>query len=96
MFEYAMQMFGDRNDYSHMREIQWLVGHTDTMEREMMNEHFRRLNEKIDTPEEGIYFSDVISALERVADHLINIAFALDASRKQEKAARLENEFHAG
>lgn len=96
MFDYAMQMFGDRNDYTHMREIQWLEDYTDKMERELMDQHFERLGQRVDSPEEGVYFSDSVSALERVADHLINIAFALDAGRKQEKAARIESEYNVG
>ena len=89
MFEYAMEMFGDRNE-THMEAIQELEDKSDNMEKELMAQHIERLNARICTAEAGIYFSDVVAALERIADHLINIAFALDATRKQERASLLE------
>ena len=89
MFEYSMEMFGDRVE-THMDSIQALEDRTDEMEKELMAQHIDRLNKRLCTAEAGIYYSDVIAALERIADHLINIAFALDATRKQEKAALLE------
>ena len=89
MFEYAMEMFGDRNE-THMEAIQELEDKSDNMEKELMALHIERLNARICTAEAGIYFSDVVAALERIADHLINIAFALDATRKQERASLLE------
>lgn len=48
----------------------------DEMERRYRQEHIRRLNEGICKTEAGILFLDLISNLERVADHANNIAEA--------------------
>ena len=38
---------------------------------------FRSLTQNECTPEAGMIFSDIISGLERVADHATNIAFSI-------------------
>ena len=46
----------------------------DEMEKRFRNEHIKRLNEGICQTDAGILFLDLISNLERVADHANNIA----------------------
>ena len=47
------------------------------MERQYQQSHVDRLTRNECTPEAGMIFSDVISGLERVADHATNIAFSI-------------------
>lgn len=65
------------NDNSHMQEIMELEDLIDQMERDLQAKHILRLNEGKCSAQAGIYFSDIVSGLERVGDHAINIAFSL-------------------
>lgn len=47
------------------------------MERELQESHIQRLTRNECTAEAGMMFSDLLSGLERVADHATNIAFSL-------------------
>ena len=50
----------------------------DEKEREIQKSHIERMTKNLCTPEASMIFSDVVSGLERVADHATNIAFAMD------------------
>ena len=64
-------------DTAHMEEIRDLENMIDHMERTLQARHISRLNEGRCSALAGVYFSDVVSGLERVGDHAINIAFSL-------------------
>ncbi len=49
----------------------------DNMEKSLRQSHIKRINEKKCNPHSGVIFLDVISNLERVADHATNIAEAV-------------------
>jgi phosphate:Na+ symporter len=49
----------------------------DNMERQLQSNHVNRLTRNECTPEAGMIFSDVVSGLERVADHSTNIAYSI-------------------
>ncbi|MGN0160629.1 MAG: Na/Pi cotransporter family protein [Lachnospiraceae bacterium] len=76
IIEESLDMFVTGNT-ANMQEIHDLEDKIDQMERNLQNAHIRRLNEGKCSAQAGIYFSDVVSGLERVGDHAINIAFAL-------------------
>ncbi len=46
----------------------------DKMEREYRKKHILRMNEGLCTADAGIVFVDIVSNLERIADHAVNIA----------------------
>lgn len=46
----------------------------DDMERELRAKHIRRLNQGICYPASGVVYLDMISHLERIGDHAVNIA----------------------
>lgn len=76
LVQYAVEMF--RNDSSeHLEDIKRLEDEVDMKEREYQQNHVDRMTRGECKPEEGMIFSDVISGLERVADHATNIAFAI-------------------
>ena len=72
----ALEMF-ENEDRSHMREIRAIEEEVDQMEIELQNSHIRRMAKGKCSPESGLIFTDLVSGLERVADHATNIAFAL-------------------
>ena len=60
----------------------------DQEERDLQQKHVERLTRNECTPEAGMIFSDLVSGLERVADHATNIAFSILDEDPEEKAAR--------
>jgi len=89
MFNEAIEMFGEKENEVHMTEIQRLEDEIDEMEQKLLQNHIERMNKGVCTAEAGLYFSDVVSALERVADHAINVGFAVSESANSEKLARI-------
>ncbi len=78
----AMEMF-ENEDNSHMQEILGIEEEVDQMEIELQNAHIRRMAKGKCSPESGLVFTDLVTGLERIADHATNIAFALTNSTDQ-------------
>ena len=76
IIRYAVEMFA-KSDETHMQEIVTLEDQVDEKERELQKKHVERLTKGECSPEAGMIFSDIVSGLERVADHATNIAFAI-------------------
>ena len=76
IIRYAVEMFA-KSDETHMQEIITLEDQVDEKERELQKKHVERLTKGECSPEAGMIFSDIVSGLERVADHATNIAFAI-------------------
>ena len=72
----SLDMFVTGN-MSNMDDIVLLEDKLDEMERDLTSKHIHRLKDGKCSAQAGIYFSDVVSGLERVGDHAINIAFSL-------------------
>ena len=72
----ALEMF-ENEDGSHMKEIRTIEEEVDQMEIDLQNSHIHRMAKGKCSPESGLIFTDLVSGLERVADHATNIAFAL-------------------
>lgn len=55
----------------------------DNMEKQIRKNHIRRLKTESCAPEEGVFFLDIVSNLERISDHADNIAqYVLDENEK--------------
>lgn len=83
IIRYAVEMFA-RSDESHMQEVIGLEDQVDEKERELQKKHVERLTKGECSPEAGMIFSDIVSGLERVADHATNIAFAITSEEDAE------------
>ena len=77
-----------QNDLQHLQEIIDIENSIDQEERDLQQKHVERLTRNECTPEAGMIFSDLVSGLERVADHATNIAFSILDEDPEEKAAR--------
>ncbi|MCR5734374.1 MAG: Na/Pi cotransporter family protein [Lachnospiraceae bacterium] len=87
LIRYSIDMFANNNE-EHLEDIIHLEDAVDEKERELQQAHIDRLTAAECSPEAGMLFSDIVSGLERVADHSINIAFAtLDAEKGAAKRA---------
>lgn len=84
IIQYAIEMFV-KSDEKHLQEIVVLENKVDNKEKELQRAHVERLTRGECTPEAGMIFSDIVSGLERVADHATNIAFAIIAGEKAEE-----------
>ncbi len=81
-FQYSVEMFAHGKE-EHMQDIIKLEEAIDEKERELQRAHVDRLTRNECTPEAGMIFSDIVSGLERIADHSTNIAFAIMNQEKE-------------
>lgn len=68
--------------FAHQKEellprIEELEDKVDVMERQVQQAHIDRLKRNECTPDAGMLFSDIVSGLERVSDHAVNIAYSM-------------------
>ncbi|MBQ1526923.1 MAG: Na/Pi cotransporter family protein [Lachnospiraceae bacterium] len=75
IIQYSIAMFSSGTE-EHLKDVEALENDIDEKERELQQAHIDRLTRNECTPEAGMLYSDIISGLERVADHATNIAFA--------------------
>lgn len=81
---YALDMFS-RNNLEHMQEILELEDQVDETERILQESHVQRLTRNECSAGASTMFSDLLSGLERVADHATNIAFSLQEEDPDEQ-----------
>ncbi len=84
IIRYAVEMFA-KSDETHMQEIITLEDQVDEKERELQKKHVERLTKGECSPEAGMIFSDIVSGLERVADHATNIAFTITTEEEMDE-----------
>lgn len=75
VLRFSFEMFVKSTE-EHVEDIKNLEEAIDEKEKELQQKHIERLSNNECTPEAGALFSDIVSGLERVADHATNIAFA--------------------
>lgn len=75
ILRFSIEMFVKSTE-DHMEDILHLEEAIDEKEKELQQKHIERLSNNECTPEAGALFSDIVSGLERVADHAVNIAFS--------------------
>lgn len=92
MFDLSVHAFAHR-DYVVLERISKIEEEVDAMKESLGASHIERLNSGDCAVERGTYFFAVISALERIADHLINIAFSIkNPTGSQSKRKELNEE----
>ena len=64
-------------DEKNLPDILSLEDSIDQMERELQQNHVKRMGKGKCSPMAGIIFTDLVTGLERVADHATNIAFSI-------------------
>ena len=74
--EEAMEMFVTM-DEKNLPDILELEETIDRMDRELQQNHVKRMAKGKCSPMSGIIFTDLVTGLERVADHATNIAFSI-------------------
>lgn len=87
IIRYSMEIFA-KSDETHFQDVIDLEDRIDQEERKLQENHINRLTRGECTPEAGMIFSDIVSGLERVADHATNIAFAIKEEEDNLNAAK--------
>ena len=77
IIRFSVEMFSTSTD-ELAEDVRQLEDAIDEKEREIQKSHIQRMTKNLCTPEASMIFSDIVSGLERVADHATNIAFAMD------------------
>ena len=75
ILRFSFEMFAKSTE-EHEEDIRNLEEAIDEKEKELQQKHIERLSNNECSPEAGALFSDIVSGLERVADHAVNIAFS--------------------
>lgn len=83
LIQYSIEIFTQSKE-EHMQDVLQLEEAVDEKERELQKAHVERLTRNECSPEAGMIFSDIVSGLERVADHATNIAFSIVNAEKEE------------
>ncbi|NBH12677.1 Na/Pi cotransporter family protein [Lachnospiraceae bacterium] len=76
ILEKSMEMFTTL-DQKNLPDILELENDIDNMERQLQQNHVKRMAKGKCSPMTGILFTDLVTGLERVADHATNIAFSI-------------------
>ena len=76
LIRFSIEMYSTGSE-EHLEDILHLEDAVDEKERELQRAHVDRLTKNECSPEAGMLFSDIVSGLERVADHATNIAFSV-------------------
>ncbi len=72
----CLELF-ERRDLQHVSIVVALEEEVDEMQSRFVQNHINRLQERACHPQYGVVFTDMITDLERVADHATNIAYSL-------------------
>ncbi len=86
MIQYAIEIFA-KSDETHLQDVSVLEDKVDAKEKELQQLHIDRLTRGECSAEAGMMFSDIVSGLERVADHATNIAFAIPSEEESGASA---------
>ncbi len=72
----SMEMFLTENQ-ANLNRILELEQEIDEMERKLQSSHIKRLSKGKCSPKAGVVYTDMLTGLERIADHATNIAFSI-------------------
>lgn len=78
MFEKGLYVV-EKRDKTGLKKIAELEDEVDTLKKVYGDHHILRLHAQKCSVESGTYFYDIITELERIADHITNIAFSIDS-----------------
>lgn len=76
ILELSLAMFVT-GDPSQVKKLYELENDIDVLERKLQTKHIQRLNKGKCSAHAGIYFSDIVSVLERISDHATNVALSV-------------------
>ncbi len=85
-FDYCMKAFSERN-LGLLSTIDVLENKVDEAKAQLADSHIQRLSNGVCTAQAGAIYLSLVSNLERVADHMNNVAYSIKAYAKPQPAA---------
>jgi phosphate:Na+ symporter len=84
LMDLSIETFMDNTEenFPVLNELEDSIDH---MERKYQKRHIKRMAQGTCDPQAGLLFSDMLSALERIADHSMNIAFSANENYDDEE-----------
>ena len=76
MFDLSFEIFND-GDKTKLEQLHELEDITDKMKTTLNNKHFERITKNQCKNELSPFYSSLVSELERVADHLVNVGYSI-------------------
>lgn len=80
---YAIEVFAHHGE-QYLKEVDALETQVDKLEEEIQIAHVQRMTRNECSPQAGMLFSDIVSGLERVSDHAVNVAYAMTKEKYKE------------
>lgn len=77
MFAMAKEIFYTK-DHKRLEELHLLEEKTDELKEAYSSNHYSRITQNLCSVELTPFYSGIVSEIERVADHLVNIAYSID------------------
>ncbi len=77
MFDKTYDVF-ENNDFPKLKEIHRLEEKTDSLKKDLSDRHFARITKNACSQELTSAYLTVLTELERIGDHLTNIAYSID------------------
>lgn len=84
LFDQALKAYRD-GDFAALEQANIIEEKTDDLTEMMEESHIRRLSEGVCTPAVGAQYLSLSSDLERIADHLINVAKSIRRTKETDK-----------
>ena len=76
MFDLSYEIFHDRSQ-ENLKKLHDLETQTDELKNKLSNAHYERIQNNMCKMENSPFYTTLVSELERVADHLVNIGYSI-------------------
>ena len=76
MFELSFVIFHDRSEVN-LKKLHDLENQTDQLKNELSTAHYERIQKNECKMENSPFYTTLVSELERVADHLVNVGYSI-------------------
>ena len=78
MFELSFTIFHDQTG-TYLKKLHDLENETDNLKNELSSAHYERIQKHLCKMENSPFYTTLVSELERVADHLVNVGYSIDS-----------------
>ena len=78
MFELSFVIFHDQTG-TYLKKLHDLENQTDELKNKLSSAHYERIQKNMCKMENSPFYTSLVSELERVADHLVNVGYSIDS-----------------
>lgn len=80
VYKKAVEVYNDEL-FEELPVVSSMEEHVDDLQKKFIEEHIERLKKGQCSPRSGVIFTDMVSDMERCADHAINIAYSINGEK---------------